>query len=69
MAQCALCCIFGSRTRTLLVAYMLLALGFMGLTGVSVEAGNMRSILLLACAITCGYVYQVLEVPIVEVTH
>ena len=43
---------------------MLLALGFIGLTWVSVEAGSMRSILLLACAITSGYIYQVLEGPI-----
>ncbi|XP_057466500.1 2-carboxy-1,4-naphthoquinone phytyltransferase, chloroplastic-like [Actinidia eriantha] len=50
--------IVGSRKGTLLVACMLLALGFIGLTWVSVEAGSMRSILLLACAITCGYIYQ-----------
>ncbi|KAF7112830.1 hypothetical protein RHSIM_RhsimUnG0187900 [Rhododendron simsii] len=48
----------GSRTGTLLAAYMLLALGFVGLAWVSVGAGNVRSILLLACAITCGYIYQ-----------
>lgn len=48
----------GSRTVTLLAAYSFLALGFMGLTWTSVEAGNMRSIILLACAIICGYIYQ-----------
>ncbi|KAK9286140.1 hypothetical protein L1049_014522 [Liquidambar formosana] len=48
----------GSRTGTLTAAYSLLALGFIGLTWASVEAGNMRSILLLTCAITCGYIYQ-----------
>ncbi|CAL5379485.1 unnamed protein product [Camellia sinensis] len=50
--------IVGNRTGTLLAAYLFLALGFMGLTWVSVEARNLRSILLLACAITCGYIYQ-----------
>lgn len=49
----------GSRTVTLLAAYSFLALGFMGLTWTSVEAGNMRSIISLACAIICGYIYQV----------
>ncbi|KAM3694571.1 hypothetical protein ACJW31_07G068200 [Castanea mollissima] len=48
----------GSRTVTLLAAYSFLALGFMGLTWTSVEAGNMRSIISLACAIICGYIYQ-----------
>ncbi|XP_059648024.1 2-carboxy-1,4-naphthoquinone phytyltransferase, chloroplastic isoform X2 [Cornus florida] len=48
----------GSRTGTLFAAYLLLALGFMGLTWASIEAGNVRAILLLACAITCGYIYQ-----------
>ncbi|KAA8545625.1 hypothetical protein F0562_020409 [Nyssa sinensis] len=50
--------IVGSRTGTLITAYLLLAFGFMGLTWASIEAGNMRSILLLACAIICGYIYQ-----------
>uniref|UniRef100_A0A7N2RDB8 1,4-dihydroxy-2-naphthoate octaprenyltransferase n=1 Tax=Quercus lobata TaxID=97700 RepID=A0A7N2RDB8_QUELO len=31
---------------------------FTGLTWTSVEAGNMRSIISLACAIICGYTYQ-----------
>ncbi|CAB4289712.1 unnamed protein product [Prunus armeniaca] len=48
----------GSRTGTLVAAYLLLALGFLGLAWVSFEAGNMRAILLLACAIMCGYIYQ-----------
>ncbi|XP_062176306.1 2-carboxy-1,4-naphthoquinone phytyltransferase, chloroplastic [Alnus glutinosa] len=50
--------IVGSRTGTFIAAYLFLALGFMGLTWASVEAGNMRSIILLACAIICGYIYQ-----------
>ncbi|XP_034229203.1 2-carboxy-1,4-naphthoquinone phytyltransferase, chloroplastic isoform X3 [Prunus dulcis] len=49
----------GSRTGTLVAAYLLLALGFLGLAWVSFEAGNMRAILLLACAIMCGYIYQI----------
>ncbi|KAK2971789.1 hypothetical protein RJ640_018478 [Escallonia rubra] len=50
--------ILGSRTGTLFAACLLLAFGVMGLTWVSLEAGNTRSILLLASAITCGYIYQ-----------
>ncbi|PIA55156.1 hypothetical protein AQUCO_00800112v1 [Aquilegia coerulea] len=48
----------GSRTGTLLSAYALLVIGFMGLTWACSEAGNVRSILLLTCAIICGYIYQ-----------
>lgn len=48
-----------SRTGTLVAACLLLALGFMLLTWTSIQAGNKRAILLLACAITCGYIYQV----------
>ncbi|XP_050106005.1 2-carboxy-1,4-naphthoquinone phytyltransferase, chloroplastic [Malus sylvestris] len=48
----------GSRTGTLVSAYLLLALGFLGLAWVSVKAGSMRAILLLGCAVTCGYIYQ-----------
>ncbi|KAH6789954.1 UbiA prenyltransferase family protein [Perilla frutescens var. frutescens] len=48
----------GSRTGTHVLAWILLALGFMGLYWVSVEAGSLRSILLLSYAIFCGYVYQ-----------
>lgn len=48
----------GSRTGTHVFSWILLALGFMGLCWVSVEAGSRRSILLLSFAIICGYVYQ-----------
>ncbi|KAK4847180.1 hypothetical protein QYF36_026674 [Acer negundo] len=48
----------GSRIGTLVAAYSLLILGFIGLSWVSVEAGNMRAILLLTCAVICGYIYQ-----------
>ncbi|XP_022876367.1 2-carboxy-1,4-naphthoquinone phytyltransferase, chloroplastic isoform X2 [Olea europaea var. sylvestris] len=47
-----------SRTGTLIVACLLLVLGFVGLTWVSVEAGSMHSLLLLASAVICGYIYQ-----------
>ncbi|XP_024021711.1 2-carboxy-1,4-naphthoquinone phytyltransferase, chloroplastic isoform X2 [Morus notabilis] len=50
--------LIGSRTGTLVAACLLLALGFMLLTWTSIQAGNKRAILLLACAITCGYIYQ-----------
>ncbi|XP_060167892.1 2-carboxy-1,4-naphthoquinone phytyltransferase, chloroplastic [Lycium barbarum] len=50
--------IVGSRTGTFIAAYLLLALGFLGLTYTSVETANLRAILLLASAITCGYIYQ-----------
>ncbi|KAK1566871.1 hypothetical protein Q3G72_011351 [Acer saccharum] len=48
----------GSRIGTFVAAYSLLILGFIGLSWVSVEAGNMRAILLLTCAVICGYIYQ-----------
>ncbi|GAB2217850.1 hypothetical protein Droror1_Dr00001062 [Drosera rotundifolia] len=48
----------GSRTGTLVAANLLLALGSVGLTVIAVEAGTFRSMLLLASAIFCGYVYQ-----------
>ncbi|KAJ4716857.1 1,4-dihydroxy-2-naphthoate polyprenyltransferase, chloroplastic-like protein [Melia azedarach] len=48
----------GSRTGTLVAAYLLLVLAFTGLIWASVEAGNIRAILLLTCAVTCGYIYQ-----------
>ncbi|KGN43741.1 2-carboxy-1,4-naphthoquinone phytyltransferase, chloroplastic [Cucumis sativus] len=48
----------GSPTGTLVAAYTFLALGFMGLTWASLEAGNLRSILFLAFSIVCGYIYQ-----------
>ncbi|XP_006351760.1 1,4-dihydroxy-2-naphthoate polyprenyltransferase, chloroplastic isoform X1 [Solanum tuberosum] len=50
--------IVGSRTGTFIAACLLLALGFLGITYTSVEAANLRAILLLASAITCGYIYQ-----------
>ncbi|XP_008804769.2 2-carboxy-1,4-naphthoquinone phytyltransferase, chloroplastic isoform X3 [Phoenix dactylifera] len=50
--------IIGSRTVTQYAANISLALGFMGLIWASIEAGDVRSILLVAYAILCGYVYQ-----------
>ncbi|KAB2635459.1 1,4-dihydroxy-2-naphthoate polyprenyltransferase [Pyrus ussuriensis x Pyrus communis] len=50
--------LLGSRTGTLVSAYLLLALGFLGLAWVPVKAGNMRAILLLGCAVISGYIYQ-----------
>ncbi|RZC87776.1 hypothetical protein C5167_028229 [Papaver somniferum] len=50
--------IVGSRTGTLIAAYALLALGFMGLTWAYVEAGDIRTIYLLTCSIMLGYIYQ-----------
>ncbi|XP_020551311.1 2-carboxy-1,4-naphthoquinone phytyltransferase, chloroplastic-like isoform X1 [Sesamum indicum] len=46
------------RTGTHILAWLLLALGLAGLTRVSLEAGSVRSISLLAYAIICGYIYQ-----------
>ncbi|KDP40919.1 hypothetical protein JCGZ_24918 [Jatropha curcas] len=48
----------GSRSGTLFAAYLSLALGFLGLTRTSLGAGNVQAILLLACAVICGYIYQ-----------
>ncbi|KAK8627015.1 hypothetical protein V6N13_134644 [Hibiscus sabdariffa] len=48
----------GSRTGPLIAAYLSLDLGFTGLSWVSIDAGSMNSLFLLACAIFCGYVYQ-----------
>ncbi|KAL8234607.1 hypothetical protein R6Q59_020707 [Mikania micrantha] len=48
----------GSRSGTLMAALLLLGVGSMGLVWASMEAGNVRSMLLLASAITCGYIYQ-----------
>ncbi|XP_058731430.1 2-carboxy-1,4-naphthoquinone phytyltransferase, chloroplastic-like isoform X2 [Vicia villosa] len=48
----------GSRTGIFVVAYLCLSLGFVGLTWAAVEAGNVRSVLFLTCAIICGYIYQ-----------
>ncbi|KAK9666917.1 hypothetical protein RND81_14G220600 [Saponaria officinalis] len=50
--------IVGSRTGTLIAANLLLAFGLSGLVWVALDAGNVRSILLLLCAVMCGYVYQ-----------
>ncbi|CAH1426171.1 unnamed protein product [Lactuca virosa] len=47
-----------SRSMTLTAALVFLGLGCMGILWASMEAGNVRSILLLASAITCGYIYQ-----------
>ncbi|XP_048231765.1 2-carboxy-1,4-naphthoquinone phytyltransferase, chloroplastic isoform X2 [Ricinus communis] len=48
----------GSRSGTSIAAYLSLGLGFVGLTWTSLGASSMQAILLLACAITCGYIYQ-----------
>ncbi|KAL9310181.1 2-carboxy-1,4-naphthoquinone phytyltransferase [Arabidopsis thaliana] len=48
----------GSRTGTLAAAITSLALGVSGLVWTSLNASNIRAILLLASAILCGYVYQ-----------
>ncbi|KAL2343818.1 hypothetical protein Fmac_005103 [Flemingia macrophylla] len=48
----------GSRTGTFIAAYLCLALGFTGLTWIAVVERNLRSILLIVCAIICGYIYQ-----------
>ncbi|XP_039037929.1 2-carboxy-1,4-naphthoquinone phytyltransferase, chloroplastic-like [Hibiscus syriacus] len=48
----------GSRSEPLIAAYLSLAIGFIGLSWVSVDAGSMRSLILLAFAIFCGYAYQ-----------
>ncbi|GAB2294224.1 glutathione S-conjugate-exporting ATPase Abc4 [Dionaea muscipula] len=48
----------GSRTGTLVAANFLLAIGSLGLTLIALKAGTLRSVLLLASAIICGYVYQ-----------
>lgn len=42
-----------------MAALLLLGVGSMGLVWASMEAGNLRSMLLLASAIICGYIYQV----------
>ncbi|KAE8672779.1 1,4-dihydroxy-2-naphthoate polyprenyltransferase [Hibiscus syriacus] len=47
-----------SRSEPLIAAYLSLAIVFIGLSWISVDAGSMRSLILLACAIFCGYVYQ-----------
>ncbi|XP_039068557.1 2-carboxy-1,4-naphthoquinone phytyltransferase, chloroplastic-like [Hibiscus syriacus] len=48
----------GSRSEPLIAAYLSIALGFIGLSWVSLDAGSMSSLILLTCAIFCGYAYQ-----------
>lgn len=48
----------GNRSGAAFAAYLSLFLGVFGLTWASADAGNMRSLLLLACAFSCGYIYQ-----------
>ncbi|KAI4367180.1 hypothetical protein MLD38_022946 [Melastoma candidum] len=48
----------GSRTGTLVTAFACLNLGFAGLVWASMKAANLQAIVLLACAIFCGYIYQ-----------
>ncbi|KAJ8510387.1 hypothetical protein OPV22_000821 [Ensete ventricosum] len=50
--------ILGSRGVTQFAANASLALGFMGLFWACAEAGDIRFIILVTCAILCGYVYQ-----------
>lgn len=50
--------ILGSRTATLVAANLLLGLGLLGLIWVALEAGNIRAVLLMLCAVMCGYMYQ-----------
>ncbi|KAK1286861.1 hypothetical protein QJS10_CPB20g01406 [Acorus calamus] len=48
----------GSRSLTHIAAIASLTFGFFGLIWVSMEVGDIRSVLLLSCAIICGYIYQ-----------
>ncbi|XP_051146924.1 2-carboxy-1,4-naphthoquinone phytyltransferase, chloroplastic [Andrographis paniculata] len=50
--------LLGSREGTTAFAWTSLALGFIGLVWVSVEARSLRAMFLLTNAILCGYVYQ-----------
>lgn len=50
--------IVGSRKLTQIAANASLVLGFLGLIWASAETGDIRFILLVTCAIVCGYVYQ-----------
>ncbi|KAH6833269.1 UbiA prenyltransferase family protein [Perilla frutescens var. hirtella] len=50
--------LFGSRTLINVLAWSALVLGSLGLTSVAVLAGNPRSIVLLASAIFCFFLYQ-----------
>ncbi|KAK9110737.1 hypothetical protein Sjap_018797 [Stephania japonica] len=48
----------GSRTGTLVAAYICLSVGFIGFALIFREVGSIRPLLLLTCAIICGYIYQ-----------
>jgi len=48
-----------------IAAYSSLLLGFAGLAWTSTAEGNIHAILFLACAILCGYVYQVTKISLV----
>lgn len=50
--------IIGSRKWTQIAANTSLALGILGLVRGFTEAGDIRFLLLVTCAILCGYVYQ-----------
>ncbi|XP_050210946.1 2-carboxy-1,4-naphthoquinone phytyltransferase, chloroplastic [Mercurialis annua] len=50
--------LLGSRSGTFVAACLCLILGFTGLIWTSLGAGSIKAILLLASAITCGYIYQ-----------
>ncbi|KAK1262703.1 hypothetical protein QJS04_geneDACA018419 [Acorus gramineus] len=54
-----LCVLTSSRSLTHIAAMASLTFGFFGLIWVSMEVGDIRSVLLLSCAIICGYIYQV----------
>ncbi|KAJ6860236.1 hypothetical protein NC651_036559 [Populus alba x Populus x berolinensis] len=55
----------GSRSVAFIAAYSSLLLGFAGLAWTSMGGGNIHAILFLACAILCGYVYQVTKISLV----
>ncbi|KAL8061786.1 hypothetical protein ABFX02_02G106800 [Erythranthe guttata] len=50
--------LFGSRTGINIIAWLILVLGFLGLAWVAVEARNPRSMILLASAVFCFFLYQ-----------
>ncbi|KAK3199200.1 hypothetical protein Dsin_022615, partial [Dipteronia sinensis] len=56
----------GSRIGTFVAAYLLLILGFIGLSWASVEAGNMRAILLLTL---CSYMRLYISVPTFRLSY
>ncbi|KAK6136480.1 hypothetical protein DH2020_029776 [Rehmannia glutinosa] len=49
---------FGSRNAIHILSWLLLAIGFAGLSWVGAEAKNPRAILLMAAVVFCGYIYQ-----------